>query len=279
MRKLALRLIALAGTLGTLAACADNPTALEHGQPPQNPAPRDRPLLDHQTVQGCVSDGVCTIEPIEVNPGPGQCDPWTSLDWCGDGGDCVSSGPGAAPEHQGTMDCGDPYDPDAPKPPPSSAPKVCPDYGCPPPCNPATDPDCEQPLTFADLGTINDAIATYVRLPSEIADTIARRQCEEMLRQFNASLVGGAVFRGGTNTTHYGAFYNNRIHYDPEYLDFAAGGDATSQREIANTSLHEAAHVLGYGHPTPPTWVGSQDYYSDAPFNLLSPGPNSCIKY
>lgn len=87
------------------------------------------------------------------------------------------------------------------------------------------------------------------------------------------------MFRGGTNTTHFGAVHNNRIHFDPEYLEFAAAGDVDAQREIANTALHEAAHVLGFDHPTPPVWVGEQDYYSDAPFNLLSPGPNSCIRH
>jgi hypothetical protein len=100
-----------------------------------------------------------------------------------------------------------------------------------------------------------------------------------MLRQFNASFVGGTVFRGGSDTNHFGAVYNNRIHFDASYLDFAAAGDASAQREIANTALHEAAHVLGYDHPTPPTWVGTQDYYTDVPFNLLSPGPNSCLRY
>jgi len=101
----------------------------------------------------------------------------------------------------------------------------------------------------------------------------------EMLNQFNASYAAGNVFRGGTNTAHYGATYQNRIHFDPQFLDGAAAGNATMQREIANTALHEAAHVLGYDHPNPPTFVGSQDYCTDPPFNLLSPGPNSCIRY
>lgn len=203
-----------------------------------------------------------------------------SLDWCGDDGDCMSSAPGTdGPDYQGTTGCGDPDEPEAPKPPPSSDPKICPDYGCPPPCDPRWDPDCEQPLSSTDQRTINDALAVYIRPTTEIADTAARRLCEDMLRQFNASYTGGTVFRGGTATTHYGAMYNDRIHFDPDLLAFAAAGDQASLREVATTALHEAAHVLDYQHPTPPTWVGSQDYYSDVPFNLLSPGPNSCIRH
>jgi hypothetical protein len=92
-----------------------------------------------------------------------------------------------------------------------------------------------------------------------------------MLAQFNASNAAGSVFRGGSNTTHYGAMYNDRIHFDPQYLDAAAAGGATALREIANTALHEAAHVLGFSHPAGPTWSGGQDYYSDVPFKPLEP--------
>lgn len=154
-----------------------------------------------------------------------------------------------------------------------------PDDGGPPTCDPRTDPECEQPLSSTDQRTIDEALAMYIRPASEIPDTTARRQCEEMLQQFNVSYRAGTVFRAGSNTKHYGAVLNDRIHFDPEYLDFAAAGDATSLRVLANTALHEAAHVLDYQHPIPPTWVGGQDYYSDAPFNLLSPGPNSCLQY
>ena len=53
-------------------------------------------------------------------------------------------------------------------------------------------------------------------------------------------------------------------------------GDATAIRNIVNTALHEAAHSLGFDH-TEPLWMGSYDLYAEAPFNLLSPGTNSCI--
>lgn len=146
-------------------------------------------------------------------------------------------------------------------------------------CDPQVDPDCEKPLTSTDQTAISNALASYVRPAAEIQDTTARRQCQEMMNQFNSALAGGTVFRGGSNTRHYGAMYNNRIHFDPQFLDAAAQGDATAQRQIANTALHESAHVLGFNHPAGATWVGTQDYYSDAPFHLLSPGPNSCIRY
>jgi hypothetical protein len=148
-----------------------------------------------------------------------------------------------------------------------------------PSCNPRTDPNCEQPLTSADSSAITTALAGYLRPASEIPDTTARRQCADMLRQFNTSNSTGNVFRGGSDTAHYGAMDNDRIHSDPRFLDAAAAGDATAQRQIANTALHEAAHVLGFAHPAGPTWQEGQDYYTDAPFNLLSPGPNSCIRY
>lgn len=219
------------------------------------------------------------LEPITVVGKPRTgCDPYTDLNWCqGDGGACMTStDPGTTdPELVYVSSC------------PGGG---APGSGVPPggggsdddgtiPCDPATDPDCEKPLTATDATTIANVLSAYVRPASEIPDTTARRQCAEMLQQFYTSNSAGHVFRGGSNTAHYGAMNNNRIHFDPRYLDAAAAGDVTAQREIANTALHESAHVLGFGHPAGQTWQGSQDYYSDMPFNLLSPGPNSCIRY
>jgi hypothetical protein len=66
------------------------------------------------------------------------------------------------------------------------------------------------------------------------------------------------------------------MHFEPSALDAANAGDATAIRNIVNTALHEAAHSLGFGH-TDPVWMGSYDLYAEAPFDLLSPGTNSCI--
>lgn len=245
------------------AGCADKVTS---------PAPAVGGVMLDATPSGCVSDGTCPIDGVIVIGQPGT----GGGSWSGGGGGGGSDGgddPGdgqcmtSYADHGATVQgCdgggGDPYDP-----PPSEE------------CDPRIDPDCEQPLTSADSTTLATALANYVRPASAIADTTARRQCQEMLTQFNASYAAGNVFRGGSNTSHYGATYLDRIHFDPEWLDAAAAGDATALREIANTALHEAAHVLGYDHPNGATWSGGQDYYSDPPFNLLSPGPNSCIQY
>lgn len=68
--------------------------------------------------------------------------------------------------------------------------------------------------------------------------------------------------------------------YHGALLDAADGGDATAQREVANTALHEAAHVMGKGHPNGYTLnPAGYDVYSDPYFNLLSPGANTCIRY
>lgn len=85
MRKLLLRLATLAGVLLLGAGCADSPTQPDYKDAPEL-APGDAPALDQQ-VQGCVTDGLCILDPIIVDPG--ECDPWMSLDWCS--GDCMTS--------------------------------------------------------------------------------------------------------------------------------------------------------------------------------------------
>jgi hypothetical protein len=59
-------------------------------------------------------------------------------------------------------------------------------------------------------------------------------------------------------------------------MDAANAGNADAIRNIVNTALHEAAHALGYHH-SDPVWMGSYDLYVEPPFDLLSPGTNSCI--
>ncbi|HSU14818.1 hypothetical protein [Longimicrobium sp.] len=145
-------------------------------------------------------------------------------------------------------------------------------------CDPTTDPNCEQPLTKTDSTTILNAIRNFVRADTAIADTATRRKCRDMREQFLRSFNSGYVYRGGSNTTgslaHYGATYNSHIHFDPWALD-AAVNNATDQRELANTALHEAAHALGYSHPNGMSATGT---YTDVPFNLLPPGAGPCLK-
>lgn len=250
------------------AACADGPTT-PNGVRAGNAGASTNLMLDPITVIG--------------TPQEPTCDPYTDPNWCqgDDGGDqCMTStDPGTSdPELVYVSSCTGTTGPGGGGDPGGSTPS--PDDGDDSTtCDPRTDPDCEQPLTTTDSTTITNALAGYVRPSAEIPDSTARALCEDMLREFNRSFAAGAVLRGGSDTDHYGATYNDRIHFDPSWLDAAASGDAAALREIANTALHEAAHVLDYQHPNPPTWVNGQDYYSDTPFNLLSPGPNSCIRY
>ncbi|HEX6749446.1 MAG TPA: hypothetical protein VF092_19275 [Longimicrobium sp.] len=153
-----------------------------------------------------------------------------------------------------------------------------------PTCDPSTDPKCELPLTKTDSATIQKSLHDYLRPESEIADTTARRRCGEMRRQFETSFANGTVFRGASDsqdsTAHYGMTYVSRIHMDPWLLNGAASGNTAFLRDVANTALHEAAHVLGFSHPNGFTLDSAgHDLYTDPYFNLLSPGPNSCIKY
>ncbi|HET7229806.1 MAG TPA: hypothetical protein VFJ16_07385 [Longimicrobium sp.] len=145
-------------------------------------------------------------------------------------------------------------------------------------CDPVNDPNCEQPLTSADSTTILAAIRDYVRPDTAIADTAHRRKCKQMRDQFMQSFNAKTVFRGGSDLTgtasHYGATYDSRIHFDPWLLGGAASGNVSDLRELANTALHEAAHVLLFEHPNGET----NGIYTDEPFNLLPPGAGVCIK-
>jgi len=147
-------------------------------------------------------------------------------------------------------------------------------------CDPYYDPNCEQPLTKTDSTTILAALTNFVRADSTIADTVTRRRCREMHDQFMRSFNSGMVFRGASDTpgdsAHYGATLNKRIHFDPAALSNAASDPTGSDaRELANTALHEAAHVLGYSHPKE---ADANGIYTDVPFNLLPPGPGPCLK-
>lgn len=84
----------------------------------------------------------------------------------------------------------------------------------------------------------------------------------------------------GTDSTesHDGAYYRGHIHFDPSALAAAANGDPAAMREIAITALHEGAHYGGSFHYIDPTWDSQgRDRYSEAPFDRLNPGPNSCV--
>ena len=285
----------LAGFLFSLVltACGDLPTA--------------SPASDLAGA-GPVLSGDCMLQDDRTFLSPPETPIWVDgCDWYQDcGGDCMA-GAGKTPADgssvQGCTGGGDDGgggpigDGDAPGGPgggsggddggggdDGSGSKICPDYGCPPPddpaCDPAIDPDCEQPLTQADSATILNAIATMLRPASSFTDSIARRDCEQMRTWFNNAFAAGAVYRGASDSDHYGMYNsdNSNIHFDPLTLDGANAGDQDAIREIAITGLHEAAHAMGFLHPTPPTFdAQGRDYYVDHPFNRLNPGPNSCV--
>jgi hypothetical protein len=186
---------------------------------------------------------------------------------------------------------------DEPNPPPPEPEPCYHSHGCggggggtpPPPdddpveCDPAFDPECEQPLKPADLEAIANATATFWKPLSQIPDQRAREACDQMAKSFNERLAAGAVFRGNTDTApgeriepHSGAHdeSTNHIHFDPTFLDDAVSGTQDALRELANTALHEGAHALGKDHSDP---VGA--YYVEEPFSYLSPGTNSCLSW
>jgi hypothetical protein len=178
---------------------------------------------------------------------------------------CGGTG-GGTPDDPWTWDGGGGSDPTAPE-----------------SCDPAVDPACEKPLTNIDVDAIRHALTTFVRPDTAIHDSTARVECAEMRRTFESTLGAGNVFRGAYDSQspdeHYGMSLSGHIHFDPWLLNSAAGGNVNDQRELANTALHEAAHVAGHHHPNAPQLIDGYDVYSDPYFNLLSPGPNTCIKY
>lgn len=287
MRKVAKLIACLAAMLMTLGACADSPMG-----PEQQPRAADLATVEApqaQQLAGCVRDGVCMLPPVTISP---VCDPWMSLDWCeGDGGTCMTSVPYSY-EYQGVLECpgtgGGGGGPTPPKLPgggtpicPTAATGTCPEE--PEDCNPNTNPDCLLPLSAWDKETLRQAFARHLR--TSFTDLNAAQMCNQLTTQFNQMMVDGRVFRGAFGSTgepndplHVAAYdqVGGTIHFEPEAMASANAGNATAVRNLINSALHEAAHSLNFNH-TPPVWMGSYDLYAEPPFNLLSPGANSCI--
>ncbi|MDB4950445.1 MAG: hypothetical protein JWM27_3094 [Gemmatimonadetes bacterium] len=149
-------------------------------------------------------------------------------------------------------------------------------------CHADLDPRCNQPLTHADSTVIRASLDRYKRPLNQFTDSVAARHCQELLAAFDQALANGQVFRGlydlpDSTGGHYGETYADSFHIDPTTLNNAEAGDTIAMRDgVAVTALHETGHLMGYRHGLP-TWSNHQDYYTEAPFNLLNPGPNSCI--
>lgn len=150
-------------------------------------------------------------------------------------------------------------------------------------CNPETDSTCNQPLTVIDTANIAKAFRDFVKDPTTIADSVARRECTQMADKFAQMFADGHVYRGGSNTRagegiapHFAAYdpYTNTMHFDPMWLDSAATGQSKFIQDLANSALHEMAHALGFDHSEP-----IAGFYSEEYFNRLSPGTNSCLSW
>lgn len=246
--------------------CADAPTAPDRVQ---------------AGTAGPSSDYV--LEPIIVIGDPRDtCDPWMDLNWCrGDGGGtCMSSQPGEPTDPEQTTVTGCPGGGGDGPGGGGGGTIQPPDDGD---CNPNTNPDCLQPLSAWDKETISLAFSRHLR--TSFTDPNAARMCNQLATHFNQMMSGGAVFRGAFGSTgepsdplHVAAYdqVGGTIHFEPDAMAAANAGDPTAVRNILNSALHEAAHALNYTH-TDPVWMGSYDLYAEPPFNLLSPGANSCI--
>ena len=163
----------------------------------------------------------------------------------------------------------------------------------PPACYP-DDPTCEQPMTTADQNAFGNAVTKYVKDWSDIPDTSARRECQEMLTKFEDLYTAGHVYRGAYNTPpstidpahqeHFALYDRNtgHMHVDPAFLDSAATPGPRQEywiRDLANNALHEAAHALGYDHGEPLTSPWGPLYTEDY-FNKLQPDPKiTCMNW
>jgi hypothetical protein len=162
----------------------------------------------------------------------------------------------------------------------------------PPRCYPNTDSVCLTALLPRDSTYVQTVIDSYFNTLL-FNDTTAQHRCEAMRNVFVAAYADGRVYRGAFNTGlpgdsayHYGATdpADVTIHFDPWLLDSAATGNPRWIAQIANTALHEAAHILGKDHPSGGVTVGHWGMmYVDDWFKELNysgqPGVNSCVSY
>lgn len=148
-----------------VAACSDLPTSTL--SPSADLDPTSVPHLDE--AAGCVTDGVCVLDPIVV--GPGECDPYLSLNGCEE--ECEESAPGS-PEVVGADGCYDPGGTDpgtggGTDPPPSG----CPEW----------DPDCDQQAPQPDPCDTGDAVVDDPQVSEGLQDLWAASNPDAPLYQ------------------------------------------------------------------------------------------------
>jgi hypothetical protein len=295
IRKLASRLTPLVGMLLMLGGCGDGPTLSDRpegaGDAPNLTSGAGAESDEYQT-SACCETVVVTV-PGGAPPPPPKCDPWTSLNWCEGDGDCMTGtlinphDPEVMAPSAGSTGCY--YGGGGSVPPPPTGPVPCPEYECPPPdgtCDPRYMAKCEKPLTPADSAALRTAIQRHLKPASQFTDPPKAQQCAQLMGEFDRLFAAGKVFRGASDTREghplspaHVALYSQSsgtMHFEPSALNAANAGDPLAVRNLLNSALHEAAHSLGYGH-TEPVWSGDYDLYTEAPFDLLSPGTNSCI--
>lgn len=225
MRNLVLRLCGLVCLL-LAAACGDMPT--QPDLPAADVAATEGPAYN-ETPQGCVSDGVCTLEPIVVGGGGGSepgCDMW----WKPSCGDTCMTSTISGPDMQGLSGCpggggsgGGPGGPGAPGgggtpvPPPDSPPPPLNDGICTAAengtvCEGEDRPECERrpdasgecvtrapnPTEWAELGQKVDRMTENTEYCRE-AKAIARGMYAAGREGGRIVLWNGRNYKPGTN--------------------------------------------------------------------------------
>lgn len=241
---LPLLIILLASTV--LSACSDTPTSTDGARLSTSP-------IGGLTVTACQYGGFypdCNPPPdapVTVNPNPinletqQQCN--YLLEACAGGGE---GGTGDVPPDT-TEDCQHTWD------------------------------RCKQSLTSRDSASLRSAA---MRRRTAFSDTTAAAICPQLAAQFDLAFAEGKVFRGNPALPDSGTAHNAQsqlpdpeIHIDGDYLDAAADPSAPNHdyllRRLAGTTLHEAAHLLGYGHLS----TENNGTYTSFPFNYTNGGP------
>jgi hypothetical protein len=164
---------------------------------------------------------------------------------------------------------------------------------------PGQDSLCLTQLLDRDRTNIINAIAGRVRTSQ--SDTALVYRCLDMANTFMAVYNADRVYRGAFNTNlppnrpfHYAEYDPNtiKLHFEPWLLDSAATGNPRWIAQLANTALHEAAHILGHNHPDTEGWwlpgdatgnlYGMQftsDWFSDLNHFGSTDPEKSCIIY
>jgi hypothetical protein len=223
---LARRFIPAVTLLLLLTGCADLATG-PHVEDPSSAA-------ETGPAFGCdlMVDGVYIMCPVNPTvPGPGECDPWTSVNWCG-GGDCMMST--AELDFQGINGC-------LPPPPGGGGTPTCPTWD--PTCSPAggsgdgggvpTPPTYEGPGAFAACvgGLLVLMGTTAIMEPFAHALYDARNNYDSARRMYAAVMANNP-------TLEMELLYEHRV-------DVAKAGYDSAVGDYASTAGASVLAVIG----------------------------------